>query len=129
MVSFFAKVLAALALFPLLSFLLISGSIYFKTKDKKEAIQKAIPFTTFLLLISVQTTITQIWDVHLWWLLFIFISIIGIGLLCLQYTIRGEINYQRLWQGTVRLTFLFFLPIHILLFIWVFIQSAIKATI
>jgi hypothetical protein len=129
MVSFFASVLASLALFPLLSFLLISGGIYLKNKNKKEAIQKAIPFTTFLLLISVQTTITQIWDVHLWWLLFIFISIIAIGLLYLQYTIRGEINYQRLWQGTVRLTFLFFLPIHILLFLWVFIQSAIKATI
>jgi hypothetical protein len=125
--SILANIVATLAVLPLLSFALIYAAVYFLTKSKEEALQWAITITTILFLISIPLTLQHIWGVSLIWLIILIVLCIIGGLAYLQYLIHGKINYSRLMKGIVRLTFLLFLPIHVILYLWVVIEAMIQS--
>lgn len=127
LVNIIAPLIASLTLFPLLTFILVYVVFVLTLKSKEKALQWAISITTVLTIISISITIKQLWNVSLLWLLLVIILLIGSGLTYVQYTLHGQINYMRLAKGIVRLAFLFFVPIHILLYIWVVIRSVFVA--
>lgn len=129
MVSLFASLLASLAIFPLLSAAFIYGIAFFMTKNKVRAMNWMVNSTTILLIISVHMTIEQLWNYSLLWLFLLIIFLILACLTFLQFSVYKEIHYHRLARGVMRLSFIFFLPLHLLLLLWVVISSAIRAAI
>ncbi|GAA0364539.1 DUF3397 family protein [Bacillus horti] len=124
LVNIFAQLVATLALFPLLSFILVYILLFLSTRSKEKALQWAISISTILIIISISITIKQLWGVSLQWLLFVIILLIGSALTYLQFTLHGQINYYKLTKGIIRLSFLLFVPVHIFLYIWVVIRAA-----
>lgn len=118
-----AHLIALLTTLPIISFCLFFILCYLYLKNKKEALQWAMIGCTFFLILSIGKTIEQLWSLSFTWLLFILVLIIAICLTYLQYTIRGQVNYNKLFKGTFTISFLFFLPIHVLLYLWVIVSS------
>ena len=129
LVSFIANTLATLSIFPILSFVLIYFGIFLYYKDKKLALYWSINITTFLILISVYMTVQLLWSISILWLILLLVFIIIGGLGTMQYRLRGDLQFDKLLNGTIRLMFLLFFPIHLLLLIWVVIGKAIEAAI
>jgi hypothetical protein len=127
LVSLFANLLAALAIFPLLTFLFIYAITKYITKDKKTSMGWAINISTVLILISVHMTILYLWKFSLFWLILLIVLVIVAGLTFLQFSMYSEMKYGKLMRGVTRLTFVLFLPIHLLLIFWVVLRSAIGA--
>jgi hypothetical protein len=124
LLSILANTVAALSVFPLISFALLYFGLRYWTKNKQLAIHWSINVTTILILISVPLTLQQLWGVSLLWLIILIVTAIIIGLTYLQYVVHDQIIYDRLIKGIVRLTFLLFLPIHVSLYVWVVVRSA-----
>jgi hypothetical protein len=127
LLSILANTVATLAIFPLISFVFLYFGISFWTRNKQLALQWSINITTVLILISVPLTLQQLWGVSLLWLIILVIAVIVVGLAYLQYAVHDQFIYDRLFKGIVRLTFLFFLPIHIILYLWVVVRSVLLA--
>jgi hypothetical protein len=127
-ISIIAHLTATLSLFPLLSFVLIYTFTFFMTKSKSSALQWAINMTTLLILISIAVTVQQLWEVNIAWVLMVIIIFLFTALAYLQFMVRGQIDLTRLLRGIIRLSFILFLPIHLVLYIWVVIHAMISAS-
>lgn len=125
--SILANIVASLAILPLISFGIIFVLVYVLTKNKEKAVNWSINMVTILFLISVPLTLQYIWGISLVWLIFLMLLIIAGGLTYLQFLIHGQMNYPKLIKGIVRLTFLLFLPIHVILYLWVVIEAMIQS--
>ncbi|WP_025028056.1 DUF3397 family protein [Caldalkalibacillus mannanilyticus] len=129
LVSLFANLFALFTIFPILSAIIIYALVFLVTKDKKNALEWSINITTVLLLISVNMSIQLLWDLSLFWLILLIILLIIGGLTFLQFSVYNQLHYARLARGVIRLTFVLFLPIYLVLMLWVVLESAIKAAI
>lgn len=125
--SILANIVASLAILPLISFGIIFVLVYVLTKNKEKAVNWSINMVTILFLISVPLTLQYLWGISLVWLIFLMLLIIAGGLTYLQFLIHGQMNYPKLIKGIVRLTFLLFLPIHVILYLWVVIEAMIQS--
>lgn len=125
--SILANIVASLAILPLISFGIIFVLVYVLTKNKEKAVNWSINMVTILFLISVPLTLQYLWGISLVWLIFLMLLIIAGGLTYLQFLIHGQMNYPKLIKGIVRLTFLLFLPIHVILYLWVVIKAMIQS--
>lgn len=125
--SILANIVASLAILPLISFGIIFVLVYALTKNKEKAVNWSINMVTILFLISVPLTLQYLWGISLVWLIFLMFLIIAGGLTYLQFLIHGQMNYPKLIKGIVRLTFLLFLPIHVILYLWVVIEAMIQS--
>lgn len=125
--SILANIVASLAILPLISFGIIFVLVYVLTKNKEKAVNWSINMVTVLFLISVPLTLQYLWGISLVWLIFLMLLIIAGGLTYLQFLIHGQMNYPKLIKGIVRLTFLLFLPIHVILYLWVVIEAMIQS--
>lgn len=125
--SILANIVASLAILPLISFGIIFVLVYVLTKNKEKAVNWSINMVTILFLISVPLTLQYLWGISLVWLIFLMLLMIAGGLTYLQFLIHGQMNYPKLIKGIVRLTFLLFLPIHVILYLWVVIKAMIQS--
>lgn len=118
---------AVFTILPIVSFLCIYVCLLYWKKDKTLALHWSIHITAILLLISIKVTVQQLWGVSIFWILASVLFIILIGLTLLQYNIRREIHYGRLITGALRLSFLLFLPIHVILYGWVVLTALMQS--
>lgn len=125
--SILANIVASLAILPLISFGIIFVLVYVLTKNKEKAMNWSINMVTILFLISVPLTLQYLWGISLVWLIILMFLMIAGGLTYLQFLIHGQMNYPKLIKGIVRLTFLLFLPIHVILYLWVVIEAMIQS--
>lgn len=125
--SILANIVASLAILPLISFGIIFVLVYVLTKNKEKAVNWSINMVTILFLISVPLTLQYLWGISLVWLIILMFLMIAGGLTYLQFLIHGQMNYPKLIKGIVRLTFLLFLPIHVILYLWVVIKAMIQS--
>lgn len=125
--SILANIVASLAILPLISFGIIFVLVYVLTKNKEKAVNWSINMVTILFLISVPLTLQYLWGISLVWLIILMFLMIAGGLTYLQFLIHGQMNYPKLIKGIVRLTFLLFLPIHVILYLWVVIEAMIQS--
>lgn len=123
-----AYIIATLSLFPLLSFALFYVLIYVLTKNKSSAFHWAINISTLPILISVSVSVRQLWEVNIGWILILILLLLVAGLTYLQFYVRGQIDLMRLTRGVIRLSFMIFLPIHVVLYIWMVIRAMITAS-
>lgn len=118
-----AHLIAFFITLPIISFCFFFILFNFYLKNKKEALQWAMIGCTFFLILFIGKTIEQMWNLSLTWALYILVLIIAACLTYLQYTLRGQIDYYKLIKGTFAISFLFFFPIHVLLYLWVIVSS------
>lgn len=122
-ISFFAHLIASFITLPILAIMFFFILFYLIFQDKKVAIQWTMVGSTFFIMLSISKTIEQLWSISFTWLLIALVLCVALGLTYLQYRLRGEIFYDRLFKGTFTISFLLFLPIHVLLYLWVIISS------
>ena len=125
-IDIIAYLTAALVIFPLASLFIIYFLLLKLTEDKKFSLSWTINCGTILLIFSLSVTIQELWHIQAMWLIFLMLSVIAGGLLYLQYSIRGEIYWMRWLNGTLKLSFLLFAPIHVILYLWAVIDAIIN---
>jgi hypothetical protein len=118
---------ALLSLFPPATFTAAYLLIYYYVQDKRQSFFGAINVTLFFLLVCVNMMSIEVWGFSLFWFIVVVICAIATLLAFLQYWVYHEIRYMRLVNGVLRLTFLLFSALYIVLFIWLIIMSALEA--
>lgn len=108
-----------LSMFPFIPFLFIWSILWFRSRDKKTAVNLAIDGTVPFLIFSVsamydETVGTQFNGIYLI-LLFLLLLTGLIG--NLQHRIKGEINKKKLFRAVWRIAFMVLAPSYVLLVI------------
>ncbi|KAA0548036.1 DUF3397 domain-containing protein [Bacillus sp. BGMRC 2118] len=118
MASLFSGVLATFITIPLLSFLLFFIALRTFVEKKKRAFQYSVDVTTFFLIFSVNYLGQVIFNVSFVSYILIFILLIAIIFLFLQWKVNEEVKFTKVVKGVWRCNFLFFLVFHFGLMIY-----------
>ncbi|WP_028986812.1 DUF3397 family protein [Thermicanus aegyptius] len=118
MIQFLTGLYGFFATFPFISFFLIYGIAYVRTRNKKESLLWAVYITFILLLSAVGNlfkVVTGSWN-GFWWLLSLLLLVAAL-LLFLQWKKRGEILPGRVIRSSIFFGFLLFSLSYLILFI------------
>ncbi|MGM0844497.1 MAG: DUF3397 domain-containing protein [Bacillota bacterium] len=115
MSTFFSIFVAVFTLIPFLGYFASFVVMKQFTGSHRKAVNTAVNFTTFLLIISVHFIIVAIWDKSLFWVL-ILVLLVSMGILSvIHWKIKEEIVFLHVIKGGWRLNFLLFSTAYILL--------------
>ncbi|MFZ3588027.1 DUF3397 domain-containing protein [Bacillus sp. DJP31] len=118
MTSFFSGVIATIITVPLLGFLLLFTVFRFILEKKRKAFQLSVDLTTILLMYSVYYLGQVIFNISFLSYILIFVLIIAIIFLFLQWKVNEEVHFLKVLKGVWRCNFLFFLVFHFALTIY-----------
>lgn len=113
MASLFSGVLATIITIPLLGFIIFFMILRSTMEKKRKAFQFAVDITTFFLIFSVNYLGQVIFHVSFVSYILIFIILITIIFLFLQWKVNEEIQFTKVIKGVWRCNFLFFLVFHL----------------
>ncbi len=117
MTSFLAVAVATLVTLPLVGYLLIFILNKQLTKNHKRSVQRAIDFSTLLLIIANHFLIVVIWGESFLWLIFLILIVLALIFVLYHWKVRQEIEYSRVFKGYWRMNFLLFFFSYVVLLI------------
>jgi hypothetical protein len=113
---------ATLVTLPLIGYLLMFIFSKQLTKNHKRSVQRAIDFSTFLLIISNHFLIVVIWGKSFLWLILLVLITLAIVFVLYHWKVRQEIEYTRVFKGYWRMNFLLFFFSYVVLIIYGVVQ-------
>lgn len=122
MMSFLSVAAATLITLPLVGYLLIFILNKQITKNHKRSVQRAIDFSTLLLIISNHFLIVVIWGESFLWLIFLILIVLALIFVLYHWKVRQEIEYSRVFKGYWRMNFLLFFFSYLVLIIFGIVQ-------
>lgn len=122
MTNFLAVGVATLVTLPLVGYLLIFILNKQITKNHKRSVQRAIDFSTLLLIIANHFLIVVIWGESFLWLIFLILIVLALIFVLFHWKVRQEIEYTRVFKGYWRMNFLLFFFSYIVLLIFGIVQ-------
>jgi len=120
--SFLSVAAATLITLPLVGYLLIFILNKQITKNHKRSVQRAIDFSTLLLIISNHFLIVVIWGESFLWLIFLILIVLALIFVLYHWKVRQEIEYSRVFKGYWRMNFLLFFFSYLVLIIFGIVQ-------
>jgi len=120
--SFLSVAAATLITLPLVGYLLIFILNKQITKNHKRSVQRAIDFSTLLLIISNHFLIVVIWGESFLWLIFLILIVLALVFVLYHWKVRQEIEYSRVFKGYWRMNFLLFFFSYLVLIIFGIVQ-------
>lgn len=123
----FSNLAAIFVTIPILAYVLIFVISKQITKQHRRAVRYALDGSTLLFIISVHFLITTIWEKSFLWLILLLILIIGVAVAFLNWKVKQEIDYNRVFRGFWRFNFLMFFSAYIILIIIGIVQSVSNA--
>jgi len=122
-VTVFLSVAAAtLVTLPLVGYLLMFIFSKQLTKNHKRSVQRAIDFSTLLLIISNHFLIVVIWGKSFLWLIFLVLITLALIFVLYHWKVRQEIDYTRVFKGYWRMNFLLFFCSYVVLILYGIVQ-------
>ncbi|WP_404331407.1 DUF3397 domain-containing protein [Mesobacillus maritimus] len=122
MTGFLSVAAATLVTLPLVGYLLMFIFSKQLTKNHKRSVQRAIDFSTLLLIISNHFLIVVIWGKSYLWLILLILIILAIIFVLYHWKVRQEIEYTRVFKGYWRMNFLLFFFSYVVLIIYGIVQ-------
>ncbi|SEN29463.1 Protein of unknown function [Mesobacillus persicus] len=122
MTGFLSVAVATLVTLPLVGYVLIFIFSKQLTKNHKRSVQRAIDFSTLLLIVSNHFLILVIWEKSFLWLILLILIFMGIIFVIYHWKYRQEIDYFRVFKGYWRMNFLLFFTAYIVLIIYGMVQ-------
>jgi hypothetical protein len=118
MTGFLSGTVAVFVTVPLIGYLVIFILSKQLTKNHRRSVQRAIDFSTFLLIFSVHFLILTIWEKSFLWLILIILLIHAFIIVFLHWKYREEIDFSLVFKGYWRMNFfLFFFAYVVLIFL------------
>ncbi|MGM0902606.1 MAG: DUF3397 domain-containing protein [Bacillota bacterium] len=122
MTGFLSVAAATLVTLPLVGYLLMFIFSKQLTKNHKRSVQRAIDFSTLLLIISNHFLIVVIWGKSYLWLILLILITLAIIFVLYHWKVRQEIEYTRVFKGYWRMNFLLFFFSYVVLIIYGIVQ-------
>lgn len=122
MTGFLSVAAATLVTLPLVGYLLMFIFSKQLTKNHKRSVQRAIDFSTLLLIISNHFLIVVIWGKSFLWLILLILITLAIIFVLYHWKVRQEIEYTRVFKGYWRMNFLLFFFSYVVLIIYGIVQ-------
>lgn len=122
MTGFLSVAAATLVTLPLVGYLLMFIFSKQFTKNHKRSVQRAIDFSTLLLIISNHFLIVVIWGKSFLWLILLILITLAIIFVLYHWKVRQEIEYTRVFKGYWRMNFLLFFFSYVVLIIYGIVQ-------
>jgi hypothetical protein len=118
MTGFISGTVAVLVTVPLVGYLIIFVLSKQLTKNHRRSVQRAIDFSTLLLIISVHFLVLTIWEQSFLWLILIILIIHALVFVFIHWKFRQEIDFFRVFRGYWRMNFLLFFFAYVVLIIF-----------
>ncbi|MEI5906069.1 DUF3397 domain-containing protein [Bacillus spongiae] len=106
MANVLSSIGAVFVTIPLVGYFIVFIIVKQLSKQHRLAVSFAIDITTLLLLFAVHFIILTIWEQSFFWLIFLFMLIMGVGFILLYWKVKGEIIYSKIIKGFWRMNFL-----------------------
>ncbi|MEQ2529225.1 DUF3397 domain-containing protein [Robertmurraya yapensis] len=127
MSEIFSNIAAIFVTIPILGYVLIFVISKQITKHHRRAVRYALDGSTILFIISVHFLIMTIWEKSFLWLIILLILMIGVAVAFLNWKVKQEIDYNRVFRGFWRFNFLMFFSAYVILIIIGIVQSVSNA--
>lgn len=123
MTSIISSVLAIFITIPILAYILIFIISKQITKNHRKAVNFALDGSTIFFILSVHFLVLTIWDKSFLWAIFLFMICCAMIFIIMNWKIKGEIIFNRIFKGFWRFSFLIFLFAYVGLTIYGLIQT------
>lgn len=123
MTSIISSVLAIFITIPILAYILIFIISKQFTKNHRKAVNFALDGSTIFFILSVHFLVLTIWDKSFLWAIFLFMICCAMIFIIMNWKIKGEIIFNRIFKGFWRFSFLIFLFAYVGLTIYGLIQT------
>jgi hypothetical protein len=88
------------------------------TKNHRKSVQLAVDYSTIFFILAVHFLIFTIWQRSLLWVIIIFILLCAIIFVIINWKVKGEIIFNRVFKGFWRFSFLIFLFAYLILTVY-----------
>lgn len=122
MAGFISFIIATLVTLPLVGYLLMFIFSKQISKNHKRSVQRAIDFSTLLLIISTHFLVMVIWNQSYLWLILLILIVLAILFVLFHWKFRQEIEYTRVFKGYWRMNFLLFSLAYVVLILFGLVQ-------
>ncbi|MEH7177282.1 DUF3397 domain-containing protein [Neobacillus vireti] len=126
--SFISSIITIFLTIPLLGFLIIYIIYKLITKNTKKSFHKALDYSTVLFIFAVHFLLITIWEKSFFWLIFLVLIIIAMVFVLINWKVKGEIEFTKVFKGFWRFNFLVFFLTYISLMIFGILRSALTFT-
>jgi hypothetical protein len=116
--DYFISVGSILITYPIITFLLLKVILKKITRRNKLSTQIAIDFSSVFFVFSVYFLVLEIFEIDVLFYLMLFILIISLIVVLLQWKIREEIKFPTVIKSILRFNFLIFFIAHLLLLVY-----------
>ncbi|WP_442599399.1 DUF3397 domain-containing protein [Neobacillus sp. D3-1R] len=123
MTNIISSILAVFITIPILAYFVIFILSKQFTKNHRKSVHFASDGSTIFFILSVHFLILSIWEKSFLWVIFIFLMSCAMIFVIMNWKIKGEIVFRRIFKGFWRFSFLIFLFAYFGLMIYGVIQK------
>jgi hypothetical protein len=103
---------------PILIYIIIFVISKLVIKNHRKAVQSAIDYSTVFFILSVHFLVLAIWGKSFLWAIFIFLFTCAIIFVIINWRLKGEIVFYRVFKGFWRFCFLVFFIAYLVLTVY-----------
>jgi hypothetical protein len=118
MFSIVSSIMATFITAPILIYIIIFVISKLVIKNHRKAVQSAIDYSTVFFILSVHFLVLAIWGKSFLWAIFIFLFTCAIIFVIINWKLKGEIVFFRVFKGFWRFCFLVFFITYLVLTIY-----------
>ena len=126
--SFISSIITIFLTMPLLGFFIIYLFNKLITKNTRKSFHKALDYSTILFILAVHFLFITIWGKSFFWWIFLVLILIAMVFVVINWKVKGEIVFTKVFKGFWRFNFLVFFLAYISLTIFGILQSALTFT-
>lgn len=126
--SFISSIITIFLTMPLLGFFMIYILNKLITKNTRKSFHKALDYSTILFILAVHFLLITIWEKSFFWWIFLVLILIAMVFVVINWKVKGEIVFTKVFKGFWRFNFLIFFLAYISLTIFGILQSALTFT-
>lgn len=126
--SFISSIITIFLTMPLLGFFMIYILNKLITKNTRKSFHKALDYSTILFILAVHFLFITIWEKSFFWWIFLVLILIAMVFVVINWKVKGEIVFTKVFKGFWRFNFLVFFLAYISLTIFGILQSALTFT-
>ena len=126
--SFISSIITIFLTVPLLGFFMIYLFNKLITKNTRKSFHKALDYSTILFILAVHFLFITIWEKSFFWWIFLVLVLIAMVFVVINWKVKGEIVFTKVFKGFWRFNFLVFFLSYISLTIYGILQSALTFT-
>ncbi|MDZ5470690.1 DUF3397 domain-containing protein [Bacillus sp. 31A1R] len=115
MSAFFSSIIATFITLPILGYLIVFIISKQITKHHRRSVKIALDASTILFILSVHFLIIVIWQKSFLWMILLGLISVAIIVVVLNWKLKEEIDFTRVFRGFWRFTFMIFFSIYIVL--------------